>query len=187
MNRVRIDPLNVRDLTYILANLREPDAREVLCQAPAGIDRTTLGIAMFQSLPRDWAWCASFDGQPACAFGFQPFNVAVSIGWCFGTRHMVRTIPAVSRHCLAREPDLLALGVRRVEVRSLVGHDIAHAWLTRLGCRRETLLPEFGRDGETFTLWAWTLRALPSQTKDYRHVPSEGESTAAAHASADTG
>jgi hypothetical protein len=181
LNRVTIAPANLRDMTYIGANLRPDDAREILCQVPAGTTGAQAAAAIFQSVPGGWAWTASLDGNPACAFGFQPFTSPVWIGWAFGTRRMIRTIPAITRHCLLQEPRLLDLGVKRVEVRTLADHDISHQWLTRLGCRFAADLPDHGRNRELFQLWAWSLtHGLPSLTKDYRNVCSEdAESTQA--------
>jgi hypothetical protein len=125
--------------------------------------------AIFTGLPVGWSWIATLDGNPACAFGFQPFNVCVWTAWAFGTRRMIRAIPAVTAHCIAQEQRLIDLGARRVEVRTMQGHDIAQGWLTRLGCRHIADLPGAGRDNETFELWCWTLaEGRPSSRITYR-------------------
>ena len=143
---------------------------------------------MHGSLPPDWSWIAYLDGTPAAAFGFQPYTYAVWIGWAFGTRAMVRAIPAITRHCWAQEQRLLDIGARRVEVRSLKGHDIAQAWLTRLGCKWRCDLPDSGRDGETFELWSWQLGdGRPTRNTQYRmrkHVFSQSPESAPASAPA---
>jgi hypothetical protein len=109
----------------------------------------------------------------------------VWIGWAFGTSRMIRTIPAVTRHCLAQQEALIEMGVRRVEVRTLVDHDISHAWLRQLGCVYECTLPDYGRNGETFEQWAWCLsRGRPTDRTSY-HVPTEAKGSAQATATAD--
>lgn len=156
-------------MTYIGANLREPDAKEIFCQLPEGITGSAMAAAVLDAVDSNWTWVACLDGQPVCAFGFQAFSVPVWIGWAWGTRHMIRAMPAVTRHCLEQEQRLLDLGVRRVEVRTMKGHDVSHAWLASLGCRYQCDLPDHGRDGETFELWAWQLRdGLPSTNATYR-------------------
>lgn len=169
--RVAIKPVNLRDITYIGANLRPDDAKEVLCQCPAGTTGAAAAAAIFPAVPADWAWVATLDGNPACAFGFQPQTAAVWAAWAFGTARMPRVMPAVTRHFLEQEKRLLELGIGRLEVRTLKGHIQAQAWLTRLGCRYEADLPDHGINRQLFELWAWTLTyGLPSQTKGYRNV-----------------
>lgn len=137
-----------------------------------------MAAAVFSAVPEQWSWVASVGGQPACAFGFQPFSAAVWMGWAWGTKAMIRTIPAVTRHCLAQEAKLIDLGVRRLEVRTIKGHDVSQVWLSRLGCKYRCDLPDHGRDGETFELWAWQLsEGLPSINTKYRtnrHVHAQG-------------
>lgn len=175
--RVEITGLSLGDITYIGANLRDGDREEILSQCPAGTTGGAAAAGMFQSLHPDWSWCALLDGQPTAAFGFQPFNTATWIAWAYGTHRMPRTIPAISRHCMRVTPLLLDLGVRRVEVRALQGHTAAKAWLMRLGCTFQCDLPDFGRDGQTFELWSWTLsRGHPLQRIKYR-VPIGSEAT----------
>lgn len=175
--RVLIGPANLRDFTYIGANLREADRREIFCQLPEGTTGSGMAAQVFDGLAGDWTWIASIDGQPVCAFGFQPFTTPVWIGWAWGTRQMVRAIPAVTRHCLEQEMKLIGLGVRRLEVRTIKGHDVSHLWLSRLGCRYRCDLPDHGRNGETFELWAWQLSdGLPTVNTSYRnnrHVHAE--------------
>lgn len=156
-------------MTYIGANLREPDAREILCQLPEGTSGSTMAAGVFAATDPNWTWVASLAGQPACAFGFQPLTVPVWIGWAWGTRRMMRTIPAVTRWCWAQQERLLDLGCRRLEVRTIKGHDLSQAWLSRLGCRYRCDLPDHGRSGETFELWAWQLSdGLPTSNTSYR-------------------
>lgn len=167
--RVLIGPATLRDITYIGANLRPPDRDEILCQLPRGTTGSDMAAGVYHTLDSAWTWVASIDGQPACAFGFHPMTSPVWMGWAWGTSKMIRTIPAVTRHCWDQERRLLELGVRRVEVRTMKGHDVSQAWLERLGCRYQCDLPDHGRDGETFELWAWQLcDGLPTRNTSYR-------------------
>ena len=173
-SRVRIVPANLRDCTYIGANMRPADAEEVLCQMPEGMSGSDFAAAAFPAFLDGWVWVALVDGNPVCFFGFQPITTPVWMGFAVGTRRMLRAVPAMTAHCLAQERRLVELGVRRLEVRTLKGHDLSARWLTHLGCRWCCDLPDHGRSGETFELWSWTLSdGLPSQTKDYRNVPAQ--------------
>lgn len=102
------------------------------------------------------SWVAQWKGQPVAAFGVAPLATSVLSIWAWGTPAMWRAVPAITRYVdqvLAPEWD--ALGVTRVEARSIVGHHAAHRWLRSLGWS-EVPCPEFGRDGEDFILFAQT-------------------------------
>lgn len=137
--------------------MRDEDACEILCQMPEGTSLTDAAMAMFEAMLPGYCWTASVDGTPACAFGYQPFSVSVWVAWAWGTSRMIRTIPAVTPFMLAHGEKLIGIGVRRVEARTIEGHVTAQKWLARLGCRKRCDLPDYGRSGETFELWDWTL------------------------------
>lgn len=195
MSRVTIGPATLRDMTWIGGNLREADAREIFCQVPEGTLGSSMAASVFLGLPEAWTRVATLDGQPVAAFGFQPFTVPVWIAWAWGTRRMTRAIPAITRWCWSKEPELLELGVRRVEARSIAGHEQAHRWLERLGCRREADLPDHGRNGELFHLYAWTIgNGRPTQRHSYRtnrnvspETPEGAEADPAASAPVENG
>jgi len=158
MSRVRIKPAVFRDISFVAAHMRAQDAAEIYCQFPGSA--TSLDVAALSYANTDHAYCAWLDGSPVAAFGFSPATPAGTVlsAWAFGTRAFTRAVPAISRYgAQVVAPLLVADGVRRVEVRSIKGHDIAHKWLHSLGARREAELCDWGRGGETFELWSWTL------------------------------
>jgi len=164
------------DVTYIGANLRPEDRRELLCQVPAGLTASSAMAIMLDGLAPEWTWVASLDGQPVAVFGFQPFTVPVWVAFALGTRRITRVIPAITRWCWDQEQRLIDAGVRRLEARSIAGHHSAHRWLERLGCQRVCDLPDSGRDGELFHLYAWHLGAgRPTQTHRYRKPDADSE------------
>lgn len=168
-SRVRIEPANLRDCTYIGANLREEDRREIMCQLPDDVSGAAMAASVFAGAPEPWTRIASLDGQPVAAFGFMPFTVPVWLAWAWGTKLLPRVAPAITRWCWEEEQQLLELGVRRVEVRTIEGHHQAHRWLESLGCKRVCDLPDHGRNGELFHLYAWTIGdGRPSQRHRYR-------------------
>lgn len=175
-SRVRIEPANLRDCTYIGANLRDEDRREIMCQLPAGITGAVMAASVLAGVPEDWTWVASVDGQPAAVFGFQPYTVPVWLAWAWGTRHLPRAMPAITRWCWSQEQRLLDAGVMRLEARSIEGHHQAHRWLEALGCKRVCDLPDHGRNGELFHLYAWTIgEGRPSQRHSYRNRNAHSE------------
>ena len=158
MSRVEIRPAVFRDMSFVAAHMRDEDAREIYCQFPD--DATSLDVAALSYANTEHAYCAWAAGSPVAAFGFSPRHPPArsvppgpSARTAFG-----KAVPAISRYgAEVVAPQLVAEGVRRIEVRSIADHDIAHRWLRRLGARREAKLRDWGRNGETFILWSWTL------------------------------
>lgn len=154
---VEIRPAVFRDVSFVAAHMRDEDAAEIYCLFPDG--STSLDVAALSYANTEHAYCAWVSGSPVAAFGFSPDTPAGTVCsvWAFGTRAFTRAVPAISRYCTkVLAPRLLAEGVQRIEVRSIKGHDIAHNWLRRLGARREAVLRNWGKGGETFILWSWT-------------------------------
>ena len=154
--KVEIRPATLRDCTFVAANMRDQDHRELT--AILDESRVSLGALCFLSAP-DTSWCAWLDGSPIAAFGFSPGVMPHTCwsAWAYGTKRMRRAIPAISRHGQrVVAPMLIDRGVLRVEVRSIADHDIAHQWLAGLGAAPECRLEDYGLNGETFILYAWT-------------------------------
>jgi hypothetical protein len=175
VSSVEIVPANLRDVTWIGANMRAADLEEIVCQVPEGMSGSAIAHLLFEGMLVDWSWVATYKGQPTTCFGVTPHNVATWSGFAFGTNDMVRTIPAVSAFILGLEDRLIAAGVRRVEVRTIDTHDISHQWLRKLGCWFEAEMHHYGRNGETFELWAWHVGQPPSRSAKWkpRHVLSQ--------------
>ena len=159
MNPVEIKPAALRDVCFVAAHMREADRREALCQVAPGT--SMLEIAAASHGGSGLVYCAWYRGSPVAAFGAAPASHAGTVwsAWLFGTKKLARAIPEIGRFGLGTlSIRLIEEGVRRLEVRSIDGHDIAHAWLARLGARREARMHDYGRGGEAFTLWSWTLK-----------------------------
>lgn len=156
--KVEIIPATFRDLSFIAANLREQDERELSCQwkdwHPANV-----AYVAHVSTPPDWQWVATLKGQPVAAFGCAQFSATdpdIWQAWGFGTDKMRRAIPAMTRHILGEcRPRLLASSVRRLQVLTTTTHDLSHAWLSALGASYEGTLRAWGRNGEDFDIYAW--------------------------------
>lgn len=169
MSRVEIAPATLRDCSYIGANLRQADREEIFCQIPDDMSGSDAASMLFGGMLTDWTWIAYLADQPVCVFGVSPINVATWSGFAFGTKRTPRVVPAVTRHMLELEDRMRTTGIRRLEVRTLSTHDISHRWLRALGCWFEADLPHYGKNGETFELWAWHLGRLPSRYAKHRN------------------
>lgn len=155
MSRVEIVDASLRDLTFIAANLRSEDIRELACQMPDGLD--VADGAVFSASSGE-AWVAKLDGQPVAAFGAAPMSLPGNILslWAWGTKRLARAAPAITRFVRDEcAPRWVANGVTRVEARSIEGHHQAHRWLEGAGAFSVDY-PCFGKGGEHFKLFWWT-------------------------------
>jgi hypothetical protein len=155
---VTIKPATLRDVSFIAANLRQQDRREIM--ATVAVHNVWAAVIGLAASDTSQAWCAWLDGQPVGIAGFSvpiPLQPHIGQAWAFGSERFRRVVPALTRFVVAEWPALLAdIGVSRLEMRSLADHDIAHRWLSGMGVRREAIMPGYGVNGETFELWAIT-------------------------------
>lgn len=149
---VRIRGGNLRDLSYIAANLRQADYWEIDCQADYWSPES-LAYSALQGM----AYVAELDGNPTAAFGATLARTGLWTAWSWGGRRMHRCVPAITRFFWSvLGPDVAASGAHRVEARAMAGNDLAERWLARLGATRRCDLPGYGRGGEDFILYDWT-------------------------------
>lgn len=154
---ITIRPANLRDMTFVAANMRAADWREIHAVVPA--TATEIGAYLYQASP-DLCWIAYRDDDPVCAFGIAKLYAGLGSGWAYMTRKGPSTMRAVTRFALRKvRPQLIRDGFRRIEVRTAIDHDLSHAWLERLGFEREGIAREYG-DGLDYATYAAT-RAKP--------------------------
>jgi hypothetical protein len=150
--KARIVGANLRDLTYIAANMRPEDRREVECQL-AQWDASLIALTAMQGP----AYIVELDGNPEAAFGAAEQRVGLWQAWSWGTKRMNRCVPAITRFFYAvLGPHVSEQGAWRVEARPIAGNELACRWLARLGATRRCELPGYGKNGEDFELWDWT-------------------------------
>ena len=150
---VRIVGGNLRDLSYIAANLRPDDRAEVDCQ----LDEWTPASLAFQALHAGPSYVAELNGNPEAAFGAGEIRLGLWIAWSWGTSRMARCVPRITKFVHdVLIPDIARRGGRRTEARALASNDMAVRWLRRLGATEQCLLPAYGKNGEDFILFDWT-------------------------------
>ncbi|MER8793960.1 hypothetical protein NKH75_07095 [Mesorhizobium sp. M0984] len=149
---VRILGGNLRDLSYIAANLRPEDQAEIDCQ----FDEWTPAMLALHAM-QGRAYVVELDGNPEAAFGAAPLRSGLWIAWSWGTKRMKRCVPRITQFFYAvLGPDVAAQGAWRVEARAMAGNDLAVRWLNRLGATERCRLPGYGKNGEDFILFDWT-------------------------------
>lgn len=152
--RVSIKPACLRDTSFVLANMRAKDRAEVFCQLPDGVTCPQLAMHLL----RGKGFVAYLDDQPVMVFGTSLLNVCTASVWALGTPKTWRVVPAVSQFIMLEHvPDLLDQGITSVEARSILGHDQAHKWMLGLGAERSGEPFVYGKGGELFQLFRWTV------------------------------
>ncbi len=151
---MKLARLNEADLLYVADNMREWDRREIFANRwdddPAPLVSGLLAGGEF-------GWVAGDGGLPIAAFGAVPTWAGNWQVWMFATDEWPKVALGVTRFIKkVMIPALEEVGCHRAECRSMEGHAVAHRWLEALGAHKESELPHYGRDGETFYLYCWT-------------------------------
>lgn len=164
---VRIVGANLRDLSYVAANIRPDDAAEIAAQ---GLSPEQVAEG---SMASRHSYTVEVDGNPEAAFGAGEIRRGYWICWSWGTPRIGRAIPRMTRFCLdVIMPDFLASGGQRAEARAMAANTSAVRWLRMLKAVERCRLPCFGINGEEFILFDWTradllnVRLQPAQSPD---------------------
>jgi hypothetical protein len=165
MHKIEIRPACMAHASFITANLREADQREIFCQLPDGFKTYEVAAAMLQGD----AWIAYLDDSPVLFFGAHPLNVCTLEAWAMGTSKTRRVLHAATRHMIEHfGPDAIDAGFRTMECRSHVDHHEAHRWLESTGAVAGGEPFVYGKNGELFILYRWTRDALTTAAQRYK-------------------
>lgn len=162
-------PACLRDMSYVLYNLNPADEAETACQIDPDVRRDHLAYGLLMSGDN---FAVRIDDQPVAVFGTSPLNRYALSVWALGTKRMRKASPAIWRYLAeVHLPEKAAEGYRYMEARSIETHTEAHRWMRWLGA---TVLGEphpFGRDGERFLLFRWTVDHLGIISQRRRRAP----------------
>ena len=151
-----IVPLNENTVAAVALTMREADRREIFA-CRTSYDPLVIAYGITKA-SRFGGVALTPSGRPAAVVSAierwpRVYEVAM-----FATDEWPAVAWSLTRFVSQRmRPAMLKAGGHRAECRSIVGHDVAHAWLDRLGFRCEARLPDFGKDREEFLLFAWRL------------------------------
>lgn len=160
LTSVEIRPGTVRDVSWIMANLRPGDDEELRCLMPDGASTGAVG---YYTVMGSRCWVAYWKGKPVAAFGVEPFSLTALNVWALGTQHMHRVIPAITDFmALDVVPELIDAGYQIMEARSLATHEQAHAWMQSTGAEKAPGAFPYGKGGEEFILFRWTVSGYRS-------------------------
>lgn len=148
-------------LLYIVQNMREKDRYEILAtlyemetdEANELIARMTLDAATKMGI----GWIGYRGDEPIAALGMSMMHPNVAQVWMFATDRW--PLVALSLTKFAKKTIIRLLkdsGTHRAQCFSIESHGVAHRWLDMLGATEECEVPNYGRNGESFHLFAWS-------------------------------
>lgn len=105
------------------------------------------------------SWVSGMDGLgPIAVFGASERWPGMYDMWLFATndfQHIGKSMTKLIRNAIV--PGLFEAGARRLECRSMESHNHAHRWLETAGARSEAVIPNYGKHGENFRVFSWTV------------------------------
>lgn len=157
---MEIHPLNMRDLTYVLANIRDVDWKELKAQLPLGTKRENLAQHVLPTINGP-AFCVYYKDQPIAVFGASQSSIPTLYnGFAFGTNKFKRAVFTISHFTYNVLSHILVdnYGALRLEIRAHIEHKESNAWLQKMGFTKECECECFGTSGETFVLYSVTAK-----------------------------
>lgn len=157
--RKTVQDLNIRDFTYVIANLRPQDEEELRALLPQGSTRQDYSTILGQAAFEGNGYSVYLDDEPIAVFGVsRGSSFATAVIWAFGTDKFKRAVPTISHFTWNKiTHDLYNAGVLRLECRALSSNTFAREWLKRTGFREECELPYYGTGGQSFHQYAMTV------------------------------
>lgn len=148
-------------LLYIVQNMRELDRYEILAtlyemetdEANELITQMTLDSATKIGI----GWIGYRGNEPIAVLGMSMMRPNVAQVWMFATDRW--PLVALSLTKFAKKtiiPLLKDSRTHRAQCFSIEGHHVAHRWLDMLGATEECEVPNYGKNGESFHLFAWS-------------------------------
>ncbi len=161
-----IEPLTLDGLRHIVRNMRAADRDEVFATFPrypdtidgrAERDEHFVQLSYLAAAERGISFMACHRGEPVAVVGMVMMWDGVAAVWMVATdKWQTVALPLTRWAKKTIIPLMKDAGIHRAQCWSMSGHDVAHGWLKRLGATEECASPGYGRDGQTFHLFAWS-------------------------------
>ncbi len=153
---MRLAKPTLLDALFVCNNLREADRREIMATRWTD-DIDALAVDVHQAWCGPLSWSVLHEGRVVAICGAKEHWPGSWSVWLIATEEFPKVALGLTKVVKRRiMPHLMELGARRVEARSIDGHDQAHRWLGALGGVQEARLRRYGRNGEDFLVFRWT-------------------------------
>jgi hypothetical protein len=145
------------DLRHIVENMRSRDWDEI--RACLWDDDKERFVFQFDHAVKQggMAWTARWDGKPVAIVALIPMWPGLYQAGMFATSDFPKVAMRLTR--ALQKSIIPVIGelreVRRVQCHSIEGYDEAHRWLLSLGAEKEAVIPNYGRNGESFVTFSW--------------------------------
>ena len=153
---VTVKPINKVSLYYVCSNLREIDQREIY-PLLSHDNPLILAHQTLHCVHEGRGVCIWVDGMPAAICGVHPEIGHMTYRvFAFGTDKWKSAAFLVMRELrkIAREV-IKEHGTMRMHADSLADHTEAHRWMERMNGVRESEMPFYGKNGETYYRYRW--------------------------------
>lgn len=151
---MNLAPITLDSAASVARRMREWDRREIYATR---FTEDPLDLARHCNIFTKYTWTASLGDDPVAVLGAVPLHPNVWSVFAFATDRFPEIAFPLTKFVRNAMIPALALyeGVRRAQCLSLAGHTDAHRWLTLLGAHQESVVPQFGKEGEDFLVFAW--------------------------------
>jgi len=149
---MELHPVNYIDALFVATNMRDWDKTEIYATRwnddPADIATDSCECG-------DFAWIA-YNPEPVAIIGAVPIHPGVWSVFMFATDKFSNIAISLTKYAKrVIIPSLANAGAHRLECKSMEGHTVAQKWLEFIGARPETVLENYGRNGEDFILYKY--------------------------------
>lgn len=154
--RSSVKPVNRVALYHICANMRDVDKREIYPLLPHD-NPLLLAHQTMHACNMGRAKCIWVNGIPAAVCGVHPeFGHMAYRVFAFGTDQwksaaflVMRELRKIARSVIKDH------GTMRMHADSHADHEEAHKWMERMNGKCESVMPYYGKNGETYHRYVW--------------------------------
>lgn len=181
---MRLEAATPRTVRYVARNMREKDVVEFLPLLWADT-KAEMVEELTEAYGEHPAVLCAYDGAytPVAIGGLIQNRPGVAALLFYATDQFPKIAHALTRTIIKTIfPHYQSLGVRRIECVSLEGYDEAHRWIQVLGLTPESVLPQFGKGGETYRSFALLSGGISPAERVKSQAPEQRGGRVAAHA-----
>lgn len=138
------------DVLYVVRNMREKDRQEIMATR---FSEEPEDLATDAMMSEKFAWQWMYGINPVGVMGALPLWPGMWSVWMFATDDFPFVSFSMTRFARLVIVPTLRRHAHRVECRTMETHVEAHKWLKFLGGEQESILKNYGKNGENFYIY----------------------------------